>query len=319
MRDLRPKCQNFWEGKRMEKINFSTTIIIPNFNGVELLKKNLPQVIRAYRYKRNTIIEIILVDDGSTDSSIAYVRKNFPEVKIVSHKINRGFIASVNTGARSARGDLLVLLNTDVFPNEDFLEQAIPHFNRTEVFAVSLHETGYGWSRGKFEDGFIVHAPGSESEKTHDTFWVSGGSGVFRRSYWMKLGGMDEKLLSPFYWEDVDICYRAAKRGWSLLWEPRAKVVHEHEATMSKISQDYKRRIQERNQLILVWKNITSFRIFRKHILGLVKRISRHPGYLRIVFMALRKIRGVIKARVREMKEGKISDEAIFSRFNKYG
>ena len=132
----------------------------------------------------------------------------------------------------------------------------------------------------------------------------------------MKLGGMDEMLLSPFYWEDVDLCYRAMKRGWSLLWEPNAKVVHEHEATTSKIPQDYKRRIQERNQLILVWKNLTSTRLFRKHILGLVKRISRHPGYLRIVIMALMKIRGVIKARAREIKEGEISDEAIFAKFN---
>ena len=299
-----------------EKKDLLSTIIIPNYNGVELLKKNLPQVIKAYGYEKNRIIEIILVDDGSTDASVAYVRRHFPEVKIVRHKINRGFISAVNTGARSARGNLLVLLNTDVYPYENFLERAIPHFNNDEVFGVSLHEKGYGSARGIFKDGFIIHAPGSESKETHDTFWVNGGTGIFRRSYWMKLGGMDEMLLSPFYWEDVDLCYRAMKRGWSLLWEPNAKVVHEHEATTSKIPQDYKRRIQERNQLILVWKNLTSTRLSRKHILGLVKRISRHPGYLRIVIMALMKIRGVIKARAREIKEGGISDEAIFAKFN---
>lgn len=292
------------------------SVVIPNFNGEELLKKNLPSVLKAKDNPLNEIIEVIVVDDGSVDESVFLIKNNFPEVKLIKHKINRGFSASVNTGVRTAKGDLVVLMNTDVIPSQDFLVAVFSHFKDEKVFAVSLHEKGYAWARGIFKDGYIEIAPGEETIQAHLSFWVSGGSGVFRRSYWMKLGGMDEMLLSPFYWEDVDLCYRAMKRGWSLLWEPNAKVVHEHEATTSKIPQDYKRRIQERNQLILVWKNLTSTRLFRKHILGLVKRISRHPGYLRIVIMALMKIRGVIKARAREIKEGEISDEAIFAKFN---
>ena len=195
------------------------SVIIPNFNGRDLLEKNLPQVIKAYQNKLNGIKEIIIVDDASTDSSVNFLRKNFRQVKIICHKINRGFPASVNTGARSARGKLLALLNSDCVPEEDFLVEILPHFKSKVVFAVSLHEKGYGWAKGKFENGFIVHEPGPEDKMSHETFWVNGGSGIFRRSYWMKLNGMDEKLLSPFYWEDTDLSFPAAKpRFFIFFW-----------------------------------------------------------------------------------------------------
>ena len=224
--------------------DYKVSLVIPNYNGEELIQKNLPYVISAYKSNENKIVEIIVVDDASSDKSVSLLKKDFPEVKIIKHKINRGFSSSVNTGVRMSKGDLIALLNTDVIPDKDFLVHALPRFEDEKVFAVSFHEKGYGWAKGCFFDGFINHEQGKESKNVHDTFWVSGGSGIFKRSLWMKLGGMDEKLLSPFYWEDIDISYRAAKRGWLLLWEPRVKVVHEHEVTMRKVSQNYKNMIQ---------------------------------------------------------------------------
>lgn len=291
------------------------SIVIPNWNGRELLEKNLPEVIKAYENKENRIKEIIIVDDASTDKSVELVKEKFPKVRLIKHKINRGFSATVNTGARSSKGDLIALLNTDVSPRKDFLEKIILHFKDKNVFGVSLHEEGYGWARGYFKEGFIVHEPGSESKKAHTTFWVSGGSGVFKRSIWMKLKGLDEKLLSPFYWEDLDISYRALKRGYQLWWEPTARVVHEHEAIMSRLPKKYVGGIRERNQLLVIWKNITSPNLFRKHIIGLFRRMARHPGYLRVVLAALPKMKVVLKARKKERKESKISDEAIFAKF----
>lgn len=291
------------------------SVIIPNYNGKELLAKNLPDVIKAAQYKKNKIFEIIIVDDASSDGSVKFLRENFKGLRIIQHKKNRGFSASVNMGARAAKGNLLALLNSDVLPKKDFLEQVIPHFKKKNVFAVSLHEEGYGWVRGKFENGFIGHEPGPESTKVQESFWVSGGSGVFRRDYWVKLGGMDEDLFSPFYWEDVDLCYRAAKRGWINLWEPKANVIHEHEASIRHIKKGYRKKIQERNQLLFIWKNLTSPILFKKHIVGLFNRISRHPGYFLIFLMALLKLRIVFKKRKKEKKEGRISDEAILAKF----
>ena len=295
----------------------TVSVIIPNFNGEKLLEKNLPFLLKAQADARNRIFEIIIVDDGSSDASIKLITSKFPQIKLVKHKANRGFSASVNTGVRAAKGDLMCLLNSDVVPEDDFLEAVFLHFLNPKNFAVSLNEAGdFGWARGFFTDGFIGHSTGLKSQTPHDTFWVSGGSGVFRRSIWMELGGMDEKLLSPFYWEDVDLCYRALKRGYGLIWEPNARVSHKHEVTISRLPKAYVQRILERNQLLLIWKNVTSPNLFRKHLIGLFKRLFKHPGYIRIILMALGKIGLLTKARNKEIKEAKISDETIFSRFS---
>lgn len=291
------------------------SIIIPNYNGKGLLEKNFLSVWKAFKKRKNKIRELIVVDNGSKDESVSYLKNNYPQVKIIRHKINRGFSAAINTGARMAKAPLLVLINNDVKPSENFLESISSSFNDKNVFAVSFHERGYGPAKGKFEEGFIVHEPGKECDELCKTFWVNGGSGAFRRDYWLELGGMDEKLFSPFYWEDIDLSYRAAKRGWTLFWDPKANVIHEHEATAVKFPKKYRQRIQERNQLIFIWKNLTSPILFRKHLVGLFKRISKHPNYSIIVLMAILKLPMIVKGRRREKKESKVSDEAIFAKF----
>ena len=126
---------------------------------------------------------------------------------------------------------------------------------------------------------------------------------------------MDEKLLSPFYWEDIDLCFRASKRGYTNLWSPFGKVIHNHESTSLKLPKKYVDRIRERNQLLMLWKNLHSKAMFNKHLNGLFKRILKNPGYIRIVFMSLLKLGLVIKARRKEIKECVVSDEAVFQKY----
>lgn len=302
----------------MKKNNSSThkvSVVMPNLNGRELIEKNLPKLIDAKNYAPNNILEIIIVDDGSWDDSVNLIKNKFPEVRLIRHKINRGFSAAVNTGVRSAKGDLILLINTDVLPEKDFLVSVLPHFNDHKMFAVSLHEKGNSYAKGAFYDGYIQLTPGEESDKFHNSFYVSGGSGVFSRHLWVELGGMDEKLLSPFYWEDIDLCYRASKRGLILGWEPNAIVTHKHESTISKFPKDYVARVRERNQLLAIWKNITSASLTRKHIAGVFMRVVKHPGYIRIILMALGRIGTALAKRRKELKESKVSDEVIFSKF----
>jgi GT2 family glycosyltransferase len=294
---------------------YKVSVVMPNLNGEKLLEKNLPKLIAAKGYASNEILEIIIIDDGSWDGSVSFLKKNYPDVKLIRHTVNRGFSAAVNTGVRAAKGDLILLINTDVIPNTDFLVKVIPGFKDKSVFAISLHEKGFGSAKGTFVDGYIQLAMGDEGNKNHPSFYVSGGSGVFRRSIWIELGGMDEKLLSPFYWEDIDLCYRAAKRGYKLLWEPDGVVEHHHESTISKFPKDYVARVRERNQLLMLWKNVTSPNLTRKHVAGLFTRLIKHPGYLRIVFMALGRIGIVTQRRKREIKESRVSDEVIFARY----
>lgn len=294
----------------------SVSIVIPVYNGVKLLKKFLPSVVKATKVRSNNIIEIIVVDDASNDGSSEFIKKNFPEVKIFKHKVNRGFSASVNMGVRMAKGELICLLNQDVSVSENFLKQVIKDFKDKKAFAITLHEKGFGGAAGFFEEGFVTHKPLKEVTKKTHSFWASGGSAVFKREIWMILGGLDEQTYAPFYWEDVDISYRAQKRGYNIFWEPKSLVFHDHESTIGKTKKTYRQRIQERNQLLFIWKNITSIPLARKHFKGLLKRIVRHPGYLIIVFMALTRFIIVFKLRKKESKESKVSDEAIMQMFS---
>lgn len=292
------------------------SVVMPNINGKSILEKNLPKLFEAVKNSKNNILEVIVVDDGSWDDSVSFLKKEYKgKVKLIKHSKNKGFSAAVNTGVRASKGDLVLLINTDVIPTKNFLESIIPHFKNPKVFAVSSHEDGYGSARGYFGDGYIQLGMNNESKVAHPSFYVSGGSGVFRKKIWQELGGMDEKLLSPFYWEDIDLCYRAAKRGYLNLWEPNSKVVHVHESTISKFPKKYVARVKERNQLLMLWKNIHSRNLMAKHILGVASRTLRHPGYLRIIIMALGRFGIMLKARRKEIKESIVSDEALFAEF----
>src|SRR5436190_1603986 len=96
------------------------TIVIPNYNGKVLLEKQLPLLFKVWENPLNNVKEIIVIDDASQDDSVAFIKKNYPRVRIIKHRINRGFSSSVNTGARMAKGKLIALINNDVFPSADF-------------------------------------------------------------------------------------------------------------------------------------------------------------------------------------------------------
>jgi len=295
-------------------MEYNISVVIPNFNGLELLKTNLPKVISStLNYDKNA--EFILVDDASQDNSVSYVKKEFNFIKVIKHSVNRGFSSSVNIGIKNSTGDFVVLLNNDVLPSENYLNSAVKLLTDKKVFAVSFCESGYSWAKGYFRDGFVGHEPGGFNNITHDTFWVNGGSGIFKRNLLRKLGGFDEELFNPFYWEDVDLSYRALKRGYKLLWDPDAKVIHNHGSTINLISKKKKELIRERNQLLFIWKNITSNALIKRHFKGLYQKLSRHPGYIKVVIAAGLKYRICLKRRKIEIKESKVCDEVIFAGF----
>jgi GT2 family glycosyltransferase len=267
---------------------------------------------------KNNIFEIVVVDDGSDIENVDYLNSNFKKKTIlIKHKVHRGFSSVVNAGVRATHGDLILLLNNDVSPQIDFLEKPQELFVDPQVFAVSLHENGHGPSRAAFNNGIIdIGFTKPESKKVELTFYASGAASLFRKSTWQILGGMDEKLLSPFYWEDIDICYRASKRGYTILWSPDGKVVHNHESTSSKLPKKYVARIKERNQLLMLWKNIHSKALISKHINMLIRRVLKSPGYILIIFMAITRIGQLIRSRRKELKECVVSDEAVFHKYS---
>lgn len=260
-----------------------TSIIIPNYNGAHLLKRNIPSVIKAVMYysrKTNTKAEIIIVDDGSTDTSveiikqyIAHNKEDNISLRFIEKEKNSGFSSTVNSGVKAAKGEIVVLLNTDVQPEESFLQPLLTHFSKPSVFAVACMDKSIengktvlrGRGIGQFQKGFLVHRAGTLNKET--TLWASGGSSAFRKAYWKELGGMDE-LFDPFYWEDIDLSYRALKAGYEIVFEKQSVVVHEHEkgTIKSSYSKETVKTIAYRNQFFFVWKNITDVQLLVSHL-----------------------------------------------------
>lgn len=267
------------------------SIIIPNFNGEELLKKNLPHVLEAVKLYRKGKIEIIIPNDPSTDKSKVIIskfinsihEKNITGLTVDNNQKNKaGFSKNINRGVMISSGDILILLNSDVYPHKDFLEPLLMHFEDESVFAVGCLDESIenrekvlrGRGVGVFKRGFLSHSAGSLDKK--NTLWVSGGSGAFRKSIWDKFGGFDP-LYDPFYWEDIDLSYQAQKSGYKVIFEPSSIVTHEHEKGVVKemFSDDFVKKISYRNQFIFVWKNITDPYLILLHIFWLPYHILR--------------------------------------------
>lgn len=264
------------------------TVMIACWNGLQLLKKNLPRVLDSASNKKNQIEEILVVDDNSSDGSVEYLSKNFPSVKIVRHEKNLGYAASCNTGMRNAKGELVAILNLDVIPAKDFLISVIPKFSDEKLFSVSFNEGKYGPGKIRWDSGMLEIVENNVNTKSEPTDWPSGGSSIFKKTIWESLTGMDELFL-PFYWEDVDLGLRARKAGYKCLWEVKSRVDHQHESSINQenFKKGYLEMVKERNQLLLTWKNIDSFSRFLSHIFYILKRFFFHPGYFKVVGAAI--------------------------------
>lgn len=233
------------------------SIVIPNYNGRLLLEKNLPEVITACQN-----CEIIVIDDASTDESAAFLKVKYPQIKLVQHRQNQRFAVSCNSGAKAARGKVIIFLNTDVVPEKDFLKPLLSHFLNPLVFAVGCLEkdmvngkTIYsGRAQARFEKGFLVHWR-AKDQTDEDTYWAAGGSMAVDRKKYLELGGMDT-LYRPAYYEDIDLSYRARKRGWLILFEPKSQVFHHHETTNASVfNRAEMKSYAYKNQFLFVWKN----------------------------------------------------------------
>lgn len=245
------------------------SIIIPNRNGAGILQKNLPSVLAAAKGA-----DVIVVDDASTDDSLEFLKNKFPSVRVVHKAHHDGYASTVNVGVKEATGDVVVLLNTDVRPEKDFLTPLLKHFENPSVFAVGCLEKSIegddtvlrGRGEAKWEKGFFIHSRGEVNQPT--TAWVSGGSGAFRKSIWEKLGGMDT-MYDPFYWEDIDLSYRALKSGYTLVFESKSVVVHEHEkgAIKQVYAQLQVKIIAYRNQFLFIWKNLSNQNMILMHVI----------------------------------------------------
>lgn len=287
------------------------SVVIPVYNGLDFLSKYLPSVflLRAE--------EVILVDDCSTDGSAHYIQSQFPQAKLLRHLNNTRFPIAANDGVALATGDVVILMNQDVQPDKDLLRSLANYFEDPQVFAVTFNENNHSWAKISWKFGFIEFENGSLDNHSHASFWASGGSAAFRRSYWKQLGGFDS-IFTPGYFEDFDLGWRAWKRGWKIIWDPQSKVTHPHPESSFKNAFSPKPliRIKERNYLIAHWKNLDLTKL-PFHLYGVFRRIVFHPGFFLSFISALEKLPKILYFRIRNRKNKLLPDGKIFSLLQK--
>jgi GT2 family glycosyltransferase len=270
----------------------SATIQILNWDGKHLLEECLPHVVEAIAHDGGAH-EILVVDNGSTDGSVEFLKKNFPQVRVLSLNRNHRFAGGNNRGIRHVRTDIVVLLNNDMVVDRGFLRPLLEGFGDPSVFAVtsqiffadsSIRRAETGKTRGQFDRGFFylwhdaIH-PDDEKRDTMPVFWAGGGSCALDRKKYLAIGGLDT-LYDPFYVEDTDLSYQAWKRGWKCLLAPASHVVHKHRGTSRpKFGNDFVDNTIRKNQFLFTWKNVTDFSMTVSHLFNLPRIHARAMMY----------------------------------------
>jgi GT2 family glycosyltransferase len=318
------------------------SLVIPTWNGRELLKEFLSSIAEACRYYSG-LTEIVVVDDGSTDGTQEFLKKEFPDIRVLRLIRNHGYGYASNFGVAQCRYDGVVLLNNDVFVKQDFLQYLPSHLAGEDVFAVRIRvfrltdkealesgrlKPGTPWIRGEVKNGFIrVPSPDScplDEAPDQGRYVFSVGAGAFAvcRKKWLQLGGFDS-LFAPFYCEETDLAYRALKRGFKIIYEPRSQAYHkEGNSTVRKAKKSwYIDLVGERNRYFFMWKNMTDLRLLREHIGTIPPRLLRNlftgkPILCLSFFCALWGLPRILSRRRREKKEARVSDGEILRYFN---
>lgn len=263
------------------------SIIIPNYNGEHILGRSMMDVIAAVDAYPQAC-EIIVVDDASRDNSCRLLAEKFPQIRVIRHQVNRGFAEAVHSGVKSSTYPILIFLNTDVFPDRDFMAPLIRWFERQDTFAVSpliLNPDGnpirVSWNLSTLVRGEIRQTNWDLSDALDrarknqplKSLFASGGSVAIRKEMFQELGGF-LPIYKPFYYEDRDLCTRAWQRGWKTYFEPQSKVIHDHQSTISRFFAAHQIRvIKRRNRLFYLWLHLSRRKLLLSHIPWILCRL----------------------------------------------
>ncbi|MFH1722169.1 MAG: glycosyltransferase family 2 protein [Candidatus Altiarchaeota archaeon] len=253
------------------------SIILLNWNGWLDTSECLSSLAKVTYPK----VEIVVVDNGSTDDSVANIKKKFPRIVLVENEKNMGFAEGNNIGARNATGDVFLFLNNDTVVDPGFLEPLTTEVVKPcigvvcpKIMFFKPNDTiwyGGGFLKkhyGTWHRGFLEKDAG-QYDSTTEVEWASGCALMIRKSLVDKVG-----LFDPFffiYLEDVDLSLRVRKMGLKILYIPQAVIWHKESASTKKFSRRF-RFLGERNILLLAEKHgLNTFSFYLYDLLHLLK------------------------------------------------
>lgn len=245
----------------------SITVVIPNLNGMQYLEGCL----KSLSEQTDQDFEVLMIDNGSTDGSVSWVRAHYPSVRIRAYRRNTGFCKAVNAGIRLSHAEYVLLLNNDVVCDRDMVRRLreamdarpgafsacaklLQMSDPTKIDDAGDFYSALGWAaaRGK-------GAGRDRYGKKEKIFACCAACAIYRRSMLERTGLFDERHFA--YLEDVDIGYRALRFGYENWYIPQAVVYHAGSATSGSRHNAFKVRLAARNSVWLVRKNMPPFQI----------------------------------------------------------
>lgn len=237
------------------------SIVIVNWNG----KGFLERCLRALFVQTYGDFGVVLVDNGSTDGSVPFVREQFPQVHLIVNETNRGFAAANNQAIRATDSEFVVTLNNDTEVAPEWLSELVqavetdakvgacasrmlfarkPEIINSAGIALDRAGIAWDWRGGEADD--------REEREPVEVFGACAGAALYRRDMLEEIGLFDEDFF--MYLEDVDLAWRAQWAGWRALSVPKARVLHYHSGTAGEGS-PLKNRLLGRNKVWLIAKN----------------------------------------------------------------
>jgi GT2 family glycosyltransferase len=218
------------------------SIVITNFNGRKYLEACLTSVL-SQTFKD---FEVIIADNGSSDDSVDYLKKNFPCVRVIKNEKNLGFAGGTNAGIVQARGEYILTLNNDTQMENSFLKELIVPMEldnrigmcaskmllndgRIDSTGICLSRSGAAWDRGTMEPDL------GQYDSSEEVFGPCAGAALYRKKMLDEIGLFDEDFF--LYMEDVDLAFRGRLAGWRCCYIPDAKVRHVHGGTSAQGSE----------------------------------------------------------------------------------
>jgi hypothetical protein len=249
------------------------SLIIANYNGAQHLPDCLGSVA-ALDYPRDSL-EVILVDNGSTDDSVAVARRILPNIRVLLQTTNTGFAPASNEGARAAHGEYLAFLNNDVRVPPDWLNTLLAPFATGEPDLACVASTLVSWDGQRIDFvGGAVNAYGrafqvsqglpyepNRYDEPRELFFACGGAMFIRRAVFEEIGGFDADFVA--YFEDVDLGWRLWLLGYRVVLAPAAVAQHRLHATGARLGPHRRFAVSELNALRMITKNYSDENLLR--------------------------------------------------------